>query len=237
VPFQGSILESVTQKSQKNLVIEVFGVTWEPSPRQMMSIATQWMKDHVWPEIEAMMLNDAHFRLVLSARQLTGKFNGPTAKLLQDGYLTYQMVTIRRLCDIDSKVISLRRALMEAAKEKPAFKAQIDQLLDSLTQCDHVCRQVDKHVAHTANPAQPYNLVPWNMGMQHLEAAHKVICQAAIVLNRDTLHWANFIEIMPVPQYYFGEDLILWVPEQLRNSLHKAWHDNRRRVNAWLQIR
>jgi hypothetical protein len=36
------------------------------------------------------------------------KVNGPTAKLLQDGYLTYQMVTIRRLCDIDSKVISLR---------------------------------------------------------------------------------------------------------------------------------
>ena len=70
------------------------------------------MKDHVWPEIEAMILNDAHFRLVLSATQLTGKFNGPTAKLLQDGYLTYQMVTIRRLCDIDSKVISLRRALV-----------------------------------------------------------------------------------------------------------------------------
>ncbi len=65
--------------------------------------------------------------------------------------------------------------------------------------------------------------------MQHLQAAHK-ICQAAIVLNRDILHWANFIEIMPVPQYFFGEDLILWVPEQLRNSLDKAWHDNRRRV-------
>ena len=50
------------------------------------------MRDYVWPEIQAMMLNDAHFRLVLTARELTGKFNGPTAKLLQDGYLTYQMV-------------------------------------------------------------------------------------------------------------------------------------------------
>jgi hypothetical protein len=57
----------------------------------MMSIASDWMRDSVRPEIEAMMLNDAHFRLVLSARRLTGKFNGPTAKLLQDGYLTYQM--------------------------------------------------------------------------------------------------------------------------------------------------
>jgi len=76
----------------------------------MMSTATKWMKDHVWPEIEAMILNDTHFRMVLSARQLTGKLDGPTAKLLQNGYLTYHMVSIRRLCDIDSKVISVRRA-------------------------------------------------------------------------------------------------------------------------------
>jgi hypothetical protein len=59
----------------------------------------------------------SNFRLVLSARQLTNKFNGPTAQLLQDGYLTYQMVAIRRLCDRRDDVISLRRALMEAEKE------------------------------------------------------------------------------------------------------------------------
>ena len=53
------------------------------------------MHHHVWPEIGAMMLNDAHFRLVLQARQLTKKFNGPTARLLQDGHLTSQMVAIR----------------------------------------------------------------------------------------------------------------------------------------------
>ena len=29
-----------------------------------MSTASEWMHQHVWPEIEAMMLNDAHFRLV-----------------------------------------------------------------------------------------------------------------------------------------------------------------------------
>jgi len=37
-------------------------------------------------------------------------FTGPTAKLLQDGYLTQQMITIRRLCDVRRDVISLRRA-------------------------------------------------------------------------------------------------------------------------------
>ena len=202
----------------------------------MNSPATEWMRDHVWPEIEAMMLNDAHFRLVLVARQLTGKFNGPTAKLLQDGYLTYQMVAIRRLCDKRDDVISLTRALMEAAKEKPAFKQQIDQLLDNLLkQSNHVREQVNKYIAHTAKQ-KSQNLVPWDMGMQHLEAAQKAICQAAIVLNRDILQWANFIEIMPVPQDYFGEDLMLWVLEKHRDELNQAWHDNRKRVNEWKRL-
>ncbi len=199
----------------------------------MSSPATDMMREYVWPEIQAMMLNDASFRLVLTARQLTGKFNGPTAQLLQDGYLTYQMVAIRRLCDNDRKVISLRRALMEAEKERPNFKPQIDQLLDSLNECDHVVEQVNNHVAHTANPQRQQNFVPWDMGMQHLEDAHKAICHAAIILDRDILQRANFVEIMPVPQNYFGEDLMLWVPEELRDKLNQAWHKNRKRVNAW----
>ena len=88
------------------------------------------MHHHVWPEIEAMMLNDAHFRLVLEARRLTKKFNGPTAKLLQDGYLTTQMVTIRRLCDKRRDVYSLSGTLMESEKERPNLKPEIDQLLE-----------------------------------------------------------------------------------------------------------
>ena len=96
-----------------------------------MSTATEWMREYVWPEIQAMMLNDANFRLVLTARQLTQTFNGPTANLIQDGYLTYQMVAIRRVCDNDRKVISLRRTLMEAEREKTNFKPDINKLLDS----------------------------------------------------------------------------------------------------------
>jgi hypothetical protein len=49
-----------------------------------MSTAARWMHERVWPEIEVMMSNDAHFRLVLQARQLTKKFNGQ----LQDCYRT-----------------------------------------------------------------------------------------------------------------------------------------------------
>jgi len=200
-----------------------------------MSTATQWMKDSVWPEIEAMMLNDAHFRLFLTARQLTGKFNGASAQLLQDGYVTYQMVAIRRLCHKGDDVISLVRALMEAEKEKPAFKPQIDQLLDNmLQQSNHVRQQVNKYIAHTGKQ-KPQQFIPWNMGMQHLETAQKAICQTAIKLDQDILNWECPIEIMPIPQFYYGEDLMLWVPEKHRDELNKAWHDNRKRVNAWRQ--
>ena len=60
------------------------------------------------------MLDDAYFKLVGHARELTGKLNGPVAQIILDGYLTFQTVAIRRLCDPRRDVISLRRAIMEA---------------------------------------------------------------------------------------------------------------------------
>src|SRR5271157_2986999 len=35
----------------------------------MSGTASEFMQQYVWPEIQAMILNDAHFRLVLSARR------------------------------------------------------------------------------------------------------------------------------------------------------------------------
>ena len=189
------------------------------------------MHEHVWPEIEAMMWNDAHFRLVDHARQLTGKFNGPTAKLLQDGYLTLQMVAIRRLCDKDNDVYSLRKALEQCAEEKPEQTSKIEELLESLKACDHIYKQVNKHVAHTDSRG----CVPWDMGMKHLEDAQKAICRAAITLGRDILKTYNRIEIIPVPQYDFVQDLRLWVPEELIKNLHQFWHSHRNEVNLWMR--
>ena len=200
-----------------------------------MSTASEWMHHHVWPEIEAMMLHDAHFRLVLEARQLTKKFNGPTARLLQDGYLISQMVTIRRLCDKDGDVYSLRGTLKQSAKENPNLKPQIDELLDSLNACDHVCNQVNKHVAHTVNPAKSRNFVEWDMGMKHLEDAQKAICRAAISLERDILEICNRIEIIPVEQYDIAQDLRLWVPDQIIDKLYQFWHSHRKEVNSWMR--
>jgi hypothetical protein len=167
------------------------------------STATEWMRDYVWPEIQAMMLNDAHFRLVLTARELTGKFNGPTAKLLQDGYLTYQMVAIRRLFDKRTDVISLRRALMEAEKEKPNFGTELNKLLDSLKACDHVCTQVNKYVAHTAKQDKSGKFVPWNMGMQHLDDSHQD-------LSRGDHTRSRYFAAGKFCRYHAGATVLLW---------------------------
>jgi hypothetical protein len=159
-------------------------------------------------------------------------YNGPTARLLQDGYLTSQMVTIRRLCDEREDVYSLWGALKQCAKENPNQKPQIDQLLKSLAVCDHVCEQVNKHVAHTAIPEKSRNFVEWDMGMEHLKDAQKAICRAAITLERDILQICNRIEVIPVQQYV-AQDLRLWVPDQFMDRLHEFWHGHRKKVNSW----
>jgi hypothetical protein len=120
----------------------------------MNSVVSDWMEQQIWPQIWGMMLNDAYFKLVGHARELTGKLNGPVAQLILNGYLTFQIVAIRRLCDERRDVISLRRALLEIKAKDLALTPQIDQLLQSLDSCDHVCEQVNHHIAHTANPAR-----------------------------------------------------------------------------------
>jgi hypothetical protein len=201
----------------------------------MSSTATVWMRDYVWPEIQTMMLNDAHFRLVLAARQLTGKLKGPTGKLIDDGYVTFQMVTIRRLCDNDEDVFSLRAVLKKAREEKPNLTEQINQLSGSLGACAHVCDQVNKHVAHTANPETCRDWKQWDIDLQDLEQAHKSICQVAFKIDRYILPCGlPSSEVMPVLQHYFAEDLMLWVSEEQQDKLNKSWHDNRKRVNSWI---
>jgi len=142
------------------------------------------------------------------------------------------MVTIRRLCDKNDDVFSLRTVLRKAKEEKQEFEQQIDQLSGSLSKCDYVCTQVNKHVAHTANPGKSRNWKQWDMGMNHLDDARKAICKAAIDLD-GILQWRCPDEIIPEEEDCFFEDLMLWVPERLRSTLHQAWHVNRERVNAW----
>jgi hypothetical protein len=35
-----------------------------------------WLDEHIWPQIQTMICNDASFKLMGEARRLTGEFNG-----------------------------------------------------------------------------------------------------------------------------------------------------------------
>ena len=73
------------------------------------------------------------------------------------------------------------------------------------------------------------------MEMQLLEDAHKVICRAAIVLERDILRIQNRIEFMTVPQYDVMEDFRLWILDEIVDQLDRLWHEHRKKVNSWMR--
>jgi hypothetical protein len=98
-----------------------------------------WLDQHIWPQIQSMMLNDAYFKLMGRARELTGEFNGPIAGLVEVGYVTSQTIGIRRLCDGRRDVVSLQRLLVEAKTSSFVPNGQIDQLSRKLDCCDHIC--------------------------------------------------------------------------------------------------
>jgi hypothetical protein len=77
------------------------------------------MDQKIWPQIYGMLLNDAYFKLMCRARELTGAFNGPIAELIQTGYLSFQTVAIRRLCDNGRTVISLSKGAQRSKVEQP----------------------------------------------------------------------------------------------------------------------
>jgi hypothetical protein len=200
----------------------------------MKSQVPDWMDQQIWPQIWQMLVNDAHFRTFEQARAITGKFNGQISQLIHDGYLTFQMVAIRRLCDAGKDVISLRRAFTETKKERPDSSHSIDQFLRDLdARSNHVRIQVNHHIAHTLNPAQKPNFAAWSMHMKNLTEAHEAICRAATSLDRDILRRKTFTDIVPVAQFNIWEDYSLWVPENALKEVQKFWHAHVKKVNAW----
>jgi hypothetical protein len=194
----------------------------------------EWLDQHIWPQIQTMLLNDACFKLMGRARELTGEFNGPIAELIEVGYVTSQTMAIRRLCDDRRDVISLRRALIEARASNFAPSDPIDALLSRLDCCEHVCRLVNDYVAHTANPLRRPNLGDWNLQVAHLIDAQRTICQVAISLDRDLLRRRNYVKIVPVPQFDIMQEFRRWVPEAMINALWQFWHAHNDAVNAWI---
>ena len=50
------------------------------------AVGPDWLDQHVLPEIQNMLVQDAYFKLMGYARQLTGEFNGAVAGLMYAGY-------------------------------------------------------------------------------------------------------------------------------------------------------
>lgn len=194
-----------------------------------------WLDKHIWPQIGTMLLNDAYFKLIGYARELTGEFNGPIAGLIEAGYVTSQTITIRRICDDRRDVISLRRALIKIKTEQIAPSSQIDALLNQLDPCDRVCRLVNDYIAHTANPLRRPDLDDWNLPVKDLTAAQRAICQVAVILDRDLLQRRNHVTLVPVPQFDIMQEFRSWVPDTKIQALWDFWHSHNKMVNAWTQ--
>lgn len=177
-----------------------------------------------------MMLNDAIFKLMGRAREITGQFNGPIASLIEMGYVTAQTVAIRRLCDPKWDVISLRRLLSEATNSQGPAIAGLSKQLD---ECAHVIELVNNHVAHTANPLRRPNAVDWNLQVGQLTEAQKAICEVALKLDRDVLRRKNYVKIIPELQYNVMQEFTSWVPEGEIKTLWQFWHAHVDGVNAW----
>jgi hypothetical protein len=200
----------------------------------MSAPLTEWLDQQIWPQIQTMMLNDAYFKLMGRAREITGEFNGPIASLIEVGHVTCQTLAIRRLSDDRRDVISLRRVLTEAKAAKCSPVNQIDQLLGQLDSCDHVCGMVNHYIAHTANPLRRPNVADWNLQVSHLTEAHKSICGVAVTFDRDILRRRNYVKIVPVPQFDVMHEFRPWVPDGTIKVLWEFWHAHNDAVNAWI---
>ena len=200
----------------------------------MSALLADWLDRHIWPQIHTMVLNDAYFKLIGHAREVTGEFNGPIASLIEVGHVTCQTLVIRRLTDDRRDVISLRRALVEAKAMKSAPEKEIDRLLRRLDSCDHVCEIVNHYVAHTANPLRRPNITDWNLHISHLTDAQKSICEVAVAFDRDILRRRNYVKIVPVPQFDIMQEFRPWVTDATIKALWEFWHAHNDAVNAWI---
>jgi hypothetical protein len=196
-------------------------------------VGPDWLDQHVLPDIRNMLVQDAYFKLMGYARQLTGKFNGAIAGLIYVGYLTSQTVAIRRLCDNRRDVISLRRVLEESKKTNTAVAANARYLSHKLDSCRSIGELVDNFIAHTGNPQRRPNMSAWSLREQQLTDAQKAVCEVAIILARDLLQ-RDYVEVMPVVQSGdIMEDFRLWVPAANIQKLWDFWHNHRTTVNSW----
>jgi len=197
------------------------------------TLVAGWM-DQIWREIWSVMVNDAYFRVFEHAREITGRFKKDIAVLVHNGYLTFQMAGIRRLCDRRPDVISLTRALTQTKVDIPKEADRIDLILQILeARSRHVITQTNQYIAHTADPDRTRKPAAWNMQLKHLTEAQEAICKCATAFDRDVLQRQTYTNVIPVNVGDIMEDFRHWVPETQMPELYKFWHAHVRKVDDW----
>ncbi len=186
-----------------------------------------WLDDYIWPQIHSLMLNDAYFKLVRYVFEISQKYIDPVGNLVVNGYVTFQMIGIRRLCDDKRDVISLRRLLIETK----SIPNQQD-LLRKLDTCKEVCDRASDHIAHTGNPARRPNITDWNLTENDLTNAQKSICEVAIALDRASIKPKGYVNIIPVVQTLNMLDFNLSPTDT--KKLWDFWHAHNDTVNGWI---
>jgi hypothetical protein len=195
-----------------------------------------WLNEHIWPEIHAMMHNDAYFRLWLQAQELSERPYGPIAQTMINGYATYQLAAIRRMCDRSTMGISLPKLLNIIRKEQPHRKEIVASLSSRLkTECDELSALASQYVAHHGNPARP-DQREWSLTSNQIAKAQNAICTTAIVIERDLLAITQRTHIIPVPQFDHLAEVRSLVPDDKFTLLRKFWDEHNQSVNGWAHV-
>jgi hypothetical protein len=187
----------------------------------------KWLDEVIWPQIHSLMLNDAYFRLVKYVAEISQRYIDPIGNLVVNGYVTFQMIGIRRLCDEKRDVISLRRLLIDA-KGVPSQQA----LLKKLDACNEICDRASDHIAHTGNPLRRPKIADWNVTDDDLTTAQKTICEVAIAIDRLRSKPKGYVKIVPVVQTLNMLEFNL--SEADTGKLWEFWHAHNDAVNGWI---
>jgi hypothetical protein len=191
-----------------------------------MSVVDDWLDDYIWPQIYSLMLNDAYFKLVRYVHELTQIYIDPIGNLVVNGYVTFQMISIRRLCDNKRDVISLRRLLIETDV------ANKQALLKRLDDCSDICDRTSDHIAHTANLARRPKITDWNLTEEDVTNAQKAVCGVAFALDRARAIPKGYVKIIPVVQTL--NMLQFNLSEEGTKRVWDFWHAHNNAVNEWI---
>jgi hypothetical protein len=193
----------------------------------LATAAENWLDDHILPQIGSLLLNDAYFKLVRYVSEITQRYIEPIGVLVVNGYVTYQMMGIRRLCDNRRDAISLRRLLNDPTIPKR------QELLKKLDVCNAICHRADDHIAHTGNPARRPQITDWNLTDDDLTNAHKALCEVTIALERSRAKPRGYVRIIPESNTLNMLDFKLSAPDA--KKLWDFWHAHNDAVKAWIR--